>query len=289
MWWSMRRGRPTASSFDKIITASTGKPSGGMKKYAAQLIADMHELHPPVITERPMSAAMRHGSECEPEARRWYTMETGRAVQQVGGCLSDCGRFWCSPDGLVGDDGALELKCPQLNTHAEYLIDGGLPDEYRPQVHGQLVVTGRAWVDFVSYAPGMNPLLVRVTPDEYTDKLRACLETFWGVFTDALAKVGGVVSKVEPEPAPSVATLVADYRECRTEDRYAALEEARRTVWQSADGSDKYALKAASSDCAARLMGVEVEASAEAEEALLREQAEAGALFDRGTASAAAH
>lgn len=177
-WWQVRRGVPTCSEFDRILTPG-GKPSGQQVKYIAKLIGDTICLNPNFFTERPMSRAIANGIDMEPEARRWYEFERDVKVRQVGFCLSDCGRFGGSPDGLVGDDGGLELKCPLAETQVGYLLDGAvLPAEYRPQVHGLLLVSGRPWWDFVSYAPGCPPLLVRVTPDEYTKLLREELMRF---------------------------------------------------------------------------------------------------------------
>ena len=69
------------------------------------------------------------------------------------------------------------------------VLDGGLPAQYKPQVHWCLVVTGREWWDFCSYSGGLPPVLVRVTPDDYTDKVRECMEKFWTRYQELLAKV----------------------------------------------------------------------------------------------------
>jgi putative phage-type endonuclease len=187
-WWAIRKGVPTASSFDKIITAKTMKPSASQDDYICELIADRVTEAVPE-EDRPMSKAMAAGLEMEPEARRWYELECDQDVVQVGFCLDDKGRFGCSPDGLVGDDGGLELKCPMAKTQAKYLLAGTLPDEYKGQVHGQMIVTGRKWWDFASYCPGLPPLLIRVTPDAYTDALRAEMEKFWAKYMAALDKL----------------------------------------------------------------------------------------------------
>ena len=100
-------------------------------------------------------------------------------VQQVGFCLEDGGRYGCSPDGLVGDDGLVELKNPQGKTAVEYLLKGELPTTYFQQVQGQLLVTERAWCDFVSYYPGLPLLVLRVARDEeFIGKLESELAIF---------------------------------------------------------------------------------------------------------------
>lgn len=177
-WWAARRGVPTASEFDCIITPEKAEASKGAFKYICRLIADQYDPDYG-YAEEYVSVAMRNGTLMEPTARDWYQFERKAEVQQVGFCVTDCGRFGSSPDSLVGDDGALELKCPEPHTHVEYLIRGVLPIKYKPQCHGHLIVTGRAWCDFMSYSPGLPSLLVRVFPDEYTDRLRDLLETFW--------------------------------------------------------------------------------------------------------------
>lgn len=188
-WWEARRGIPTASSFDRIITPS-GKLSAQADDYINELIGERVCLTPKFFTDRPQSRAMANGTDCEPQARSWYELEHAD-VQRVGFIMTDDGRFGCSPDGLVGANGLLELKCPMLKTQVKYLRAGGLPPEYKPQVHGQLVVTGREWVDFVSYAPGLEKLLVRVTPDAYTREVKVALEVFYENYRAAYSQVTG--------------------------------------------------------------------------------------------------
>lgn len=181
-WWDARRGIPTASAFDKIVTPG-GKLSESWKKYACQLIADEYDTKYGYV-DQFASRAMENGARMEPEARRYYEFYRDATVQQVGFCMTDDGRYGSSPDSLVGDEGVLEVKCPESHTMVAYLIDGGLPKEYLPQCHGHLIVTGRKWCDFLAYTPGLPRLLVRVEPDEYTDKLRVALEDFWPKLVD---------------------------------------------------------------------------------------------------------
>lgn len=185
-WWEARRGIPTASNFDKICTPATGKLSAQHVGLIHQLIAEKISFNPNMLTDGPMTAAMRNGSECEPEARRWYEYNTGQKVEQVGLCLTDDGRWGCSPDALVGEDGLLELKCPSPKTHVGYLLGAELPTEYKCQVYGQLLVTGRKWVDFVSYCPGFDAFIIRVEPGEFTVTLHNVLEQFWQKYEAAL-------------------------------------------------------------------------------------------------------
>lgn len=189
-WWETRRGVPTASCFDKIFTAKTMKPSSQAEDYACELIADyLAPGIPRFIVKEYESLAMRRGTESEPEARRWFSVETDMDVTEVGLCLTDDGRFGCSPDGLIGDDSGLELKCPLAKTHIRYLLDGGLPDAYRQQVHGSMIVTGRDSWHFMSYCAGFPALLLKIERDDYTEKLAEGLEAFWVMYQAMLAKV----------------------------------------------------------------------------------------------------
>lgn len=180
LWWEARCGLPTASDFDKIVTPAKGKLSEQADGYMDQLIADIICQTPNYFTTlgRPISQAMQAGIDNEPLARRWYEMEMDCDVLEVGGCLSDDGRLWCSPDGLVGTEGGVEIKCPEAKTQVKYLRNGVLPTEYKPQVHGALIITGRPWWDFVSYHPPMPMLRVRVYPDDFTKLLADALQGF---------------------------------------------------------------------------------------------------------------
>jgi putative phage-type endonuclease len=158
-WYAARLGVPTASQFGKLLTP-TGKRSTQADGYINKLVAEI--LTGKSDFEEP-NAAMARGTELEPEARDYYSLI--QPVDEIGFCLHDDG-FGCSPDGLVGSTGLLEIKCPLPHTHVEYLVENALPGLYVPQVQGQLLVTGREWCDFLSYHPDMRPLLVRVERDQ---------------------------------------------------------------------------------------------------------------------------
>lgn len=188
-WWEARRGKPSASNFKRIITPKKMELAAGAETYIDELIAEVIHMDPNFLSERPQSRAMEEGTRREPESRRWYEMDCGLTVQQIGGCETDDGRFWCSPDALVGDDGILELKNPDGNTQVAYLRAGTLPDEYRAQCHGHLLISGRQWCDFVSYVPMYPAFKVRVEKDEFTVKLAAALDLFYVRYAEAKAKV----------------------------------------------------------------------------------------------------
>lgn len=213
-WHDLRRGRPTASGFDRILTAKTMKPSAQMHDYAADLAADVAELNPNWFSEsprnKPPNAAMEAGKEREPEARKWLEMEKDCSVKQVGFLLHDNSLWGCSPDGLLVDDqgelaGGLELKCPQLNTQARYVLANEMPPEYKAQVHGSLIVSGLpSWL-FLSYAPGLAPLLLEVRRDDYTKRLEEALVAFTDLYDKTLQNLLGygvqeAMRRLHPEP-----------------------------------------------------------------------------------------
>lgn len=189
-WWSARRGVPSASNAAKVFT-SQGKASASQSQYIADLIAEQYD---PAYGNKDeyQTAAMRNGSLMEPEARAYYEFDRGLSVDEVGFCTTDDGRFGCSPDGLIGDEGGLECKSPQHNTQVKYLLADKVPAEYVPQVHWSLIVTGRKWWDFISYARGLPKLVKRVEPDDYTKAMRAEMERFWKKYQAALEQIRGM-------------------------------------------------------------------------------------------------
>ena len=100
---------------------------------------------------------MLWGTEHEADARTVYEFETGNVVQEVGYIAHPVFKFsGASPDGLVGDDGMVEIKCPNTATHIETLLSQTVPKRYYTQMQWQLGCTGRKWCDFVSYDPRMK-------------------------------------------------------------------------------------------------------------------------------------
>lgn len=182
-WLQARLGVPTASNYSKIIT-STGKPSAQADKYINDLVAQKLTGE---IPEMFKSDAMQRGNELEPQARAYYEFMTDNVVEEVGLILNYDGAG-CSPDGLIGDDGGLEIKCPLGATHVSYLRANKLPTEYVQQVQGCMYITGRSWWDFVSFHPDMESMIIRVErDDEFIEKLdvqmKALLQTINDEFT----------------------------------------------------------------------------------------------------------
>lgn len=179
-WEMARLGIPTASSFKRILTAKTLKLSSSAGEYRNQLLAEWLTGMPLEFGGGP-NTLMQRGTGMEAEARMFYELQYDvPEVEQVGFLLRDDRMAGCSPDGLVGEDGGLELKCPMMHTHIGYLLDPqSLADQYAPQVQGCLYITGRAWWDLVAYHPQLPPVYHRIARDEkYIAALDAALDTF---------------------------------------------------------------------------------------------------------------
>lgn len=162
-WLKDRLGCPSGSNFSKLIT-SAGKPSTQADGYINQLIAERLMGH--TANEVKVTEWMTRGNELEPEARSFYEFATGSDVVEIGFCKHDIYECGVSPDGLVNDDGLLEIKCPAPSTHVGYLRGDKLPSTYKQQVMGQMWITEREWCDFVSYHPDMPVLITRVQRDD---------------------------------------------------------------------------------------------------------------------------
>lgn len=171
-WYQDRSGKFTASRFVDLLS----KPN---KAYSNLIMQVVGERLTGQYQESGMdSYALKHGREVEPYARERYELETGLLVTQTGFIQCKAIPFaGASPDGLVGDDGGLEIKCPKdWNVHLER-FENGIGKEFMPQVQGCMLVTGRKWWDWVSYDPRVSEHLMfyrqRIWRDEnYIEKLR---------------------------------------------------------------------------------------------------------------------
>lgn len=192
-WLAIRKGRPTASRFNEIVTA-TGLPSKSVSAYIRELIAecfcpDFQSWAGNIYTDR--------GQQLEPEAREAFVKQTGCNLEQVGFVIADDSVCGCSPDSLVIEDGkpvaGLEMKNPAPKTHVGYVLDGVLPPLYAPQVHGSMAITGLNEWHFWSYFPGMKPFHVIAKRDAFTAKVEAAIKEFVpkykAAMTDAIPKL----------------------------------------------------------------------------------------------------
>ena len=162
-WRQLRAGIPTASQFSDVI-AKKG-PRGGIPKGRQTY---MRKLAGEIITGEPMESYsnfdMERGKEREAEARSLHALLTGTQPEQVGFVRNgNCG---CSPDSFIGENGLLEIKDAAPHIQIERLLAGTLPSVHKAQCQGQLMVSQREWLDFMSHCRGMPPLIIRVTRDE---------------------------------------------------------------------------------------------------------------------------
>ena len=150
-WRQARVGSLGASRIADAIARTKGGYGASRANLMAELVCER-------LTGQPaptfISAAMQHGTETEPEARDSYVFYTGNQVEQVGLIRHrSIEQSHASPDGLIGDDGMLEIKCPQPAAHLETLLTQKIPEKYVTQMMWQLACSGRQWVDYVSYSP----------------------------------------------------------------------------------------------------------------------------------------
>jgi putative phage-type endonuclease len=191
-WFAARCGIPSASKFSDIVT-SKGDPSKSAERYLYQLAG---ERITGAKVETYMNDAMKRGVELEGEARTLFEMIHGVEVRQVGLVYRDEQKqYSCSPDGIVGYDDGLEIKCPLIHTHVAYLLKGTLPVEYVQQVQGSMLITGFNVWWFMSYFPGLPPLILRIKRDEkFIAKLEAALDSFCTELAMVVGKLRGMAA-----------------------------------------------------------------------------------------------
>lgn len=186
-WYTLRLGIPTASCFEKIVTPG-GKLSAQSKDYACLLVAE--KLLNRSLVSLDGLEWIERGRELEPEAIKAYEFEIDQDTQPVGFITTDDLMIGASPDRLVGDKGLLELKCPAPQTQVSYM-HFGFGDKYKPQVQGQLLVSGREWVERVAYHPEFPLYRQRDERDDaYIALLEKSLREFNEMRLDMLEKIG---------------------------------------------------------------------------------------------------
>ena len=189
-WIRARAGIPTASEFDNLITPLWKTRTGeGPDTYLFRKLAERCMGIP---LQSGGSWAMDQGTILETEALPWVMFTHDVEIKRVGFVTTDDGRIGCSPDGLIGEDGGIEAKCPQPDTHLKYLVHGVVPKDYLAQVHGSMFVTGRPWWFFLSYSRQFPPLLIKVQRDEAVMKaMKSALDEFLERFDTLYAKIKG--------------------------------------------------------------------------------------------------
>lgn len=151
-WLAARAGKVTASRMADVVAKIKTGEAAARRDYRAQLVAEI--LTGTQQEDGYTNAEMQWGIDQEELARSAYEVNSKVLVDQVGLILHpSIERAAASPDGLIGTDGMVEIKCPKTATHLQYLMDGTVPSKYEPQMHWQLACAEREWCDFVSYDP----------------------------------------------------------------------------------------------------------------------------------------
>jgi len=167
-WYMARLGKVTASRVSDVMSVTKAGPSASRKSYMIELLCQRLTCK---ADDGYASAAMRRGVDIEPIARSAYEIDQGVMTVETGLVMHPSGiAFGASPDGLVCDDGLVEIKCPNVSTHVDFLINGKPKNEYVWQMQAQMACTGRKWCDFVSFDDRLHDELqyrrVRVMRDD---------------------------------------------------------------------------------------------------------------------------
>jgi putative phage-type endonuclease len=191
-WFAARLGKVTASRVADVVAKTKSGYSASRANYMAQLVVERMTNKQ---AESYSNAAMEWGTEQEPLARAAYEAEVDVLVEEVGMIDHPTVEMsGASPDGLVGDDGLVEIKCPTTATHIDTLMGEQAPKKYYDQMQWQMACTGRKWCDFVSFDPrmpeGLQLFVKRVErDDEYIAMLESEVATFLQEVSDKVNKL----------------------------------------------------------------------------------------------------
>ena len=176
-WFAARAGIPTASEFSTVM--AKGKGGGESVTRRKYMLTLLGERMTGECVESYGNAHMERGKVMEQEARDLYQFRTDAELNQVGFIRHDLFQAGASPDSLIGDEGGLEIKTKLPHLQLELLLSNELPSEHKAQVQGQMWVSGRKWVDFVSYWPKLPLFVTRVERDDsYIAQLADAVATF---------------------------------------------------------------------------------------------------------------
>jgi len=185
-WFHVKLGIVSASSFSKVLAKGSGATRKGyMLKLAAEILTGEHR-------ETYSNADMSRGIEQEPLARAEYEFITGNSVDQIG--FAKKGRIGCSPDGLIGPEGGIEIKCVIPEVQIETVLSNKIPPAHKAQIQGCMMVLDCLWFDFISYSPlikGRNYIFIKreYRDNEYIANLESELITFIRELDDLVNKL----------------------------------------------------------------------------------------------------
>ncbi len=206
-WHAIRRGIVTASTIGRLITTRTLKPASNdtSRALTEQLVAERitGETEPTFMNDDMMRGVLH-----EPIARDRYAEHNNVEVEQIGFMIRDDWGFpiGASPDGLIGDDGGLEIKCPRAKAHIRTILTDQVPAQYMAQVQTSLLVSGRDWWDFVSFRAGLPMWTKRVYPDpKWQEAIVAAATAFEEVADETVATYERlIVGLPTTEPVPDL-------------------------------------------------------------------------------------
>jgi putative phage-type endonuclease len=189
-WFQARLGKVTASRVADVLAKIKSGESASRRNYKIQLVSERLTGEK---QETYVNQAMQDGIDREFYARERYVQQFGE-VEEVGFVKHPTLEAGASPDGMVGDDGIIEIKCPMGSTHTETLMTQDVPSKYVPQIQFQLLVTGRKWCDFVSYNPmfpeHLQVFVKRVEADPvYQKELESEVKQFLKEVDDVINKL----------------------------------------------------------------------------------------------------
>ena len=189
-WFQARLGKVTASRVADVLAKIKSGESASRRNYKIQLVSERLTGEK---QETYINQAMQDGIDREQFARDRYVQQFGE-VEEVGFVKHPTLEAGASPDGMVGDDGIIEIKCPMASTHTESLMSQDVPTKYIPQIQFQLLVTGRKWCDFVSYHPmfpeHLQVFVKRIEADPvYQKELEVEVKQFLGEVDDVINKL----------------------------------------------------------------------------------------------------
>jgi len=191
-WKAIRLGKVTASRVKDILAKTKTGVSASRANYLSDLVVERRTGMP---ANDFKNEYMQWGTETEPKAREAYELATGELVTEIAFVdHPEIPMAGASPDGLVGTDGLIEIKCPSTKTHIETLMDDKVPNQYIPQMQWQMACTGRKWCDFVSFDPrlpdGEQFFCKRVyRNDEYINTLESEVQRFLNEVNEAMTKL----------------------------------------------------------------------------------------------------
>lgn len=226
-WNAARAGVFTASEFDSLVTPTWKRREGETPQ--TYIVRKVAERVLGYTLGDASSFAMEMGQILEKEAIPWFQLTHDVEVQRVGFILSDDGGSGCSPDGLIGEDGGIEIKCMQAVHHTKCLLNGGIPPIYLAQVYGGLYVTQRKFWNFLAYHQHLPKLLVRVERDEQIiAKIDEAIQAAREDFDEKLVRV---LALKEIEDAPLKAAQMREQASMEAKARAANGGEAPGEKW----------------------------------------------------------